>query len=170
MTDGAVGAFESSLRCVPTTQSYCCTRDRARRFASQASLETAFPSKAFCCAIIYLYEKNWRSFSFTEAVHYNPALQGFEFFQLTYGYEPIPTREHPTQDPIYHQSYHLVTVDESGHILLARSEPTGDRMFNREPSRFVQHEVAFQAFSLFTVHDDAVPRDAIWEEQFSHTR
>ena len=114
----------------------------------------------------YLYEKNWRSFSFTEAVHYNPTLQGFEFFQLTYGYEPIPTREHPTQDPIYHQSYHLVTVDESGHILLARSEPTGDRMFNREPSRFVQHEVAFQAFSLFTVHDDAVPRDAIWEERF----
>lgn len=114
----------------------------------------------------YLYEKNWRSFSFTEAIHYNPTLQGFEFFQLTYGYEPIPTRERPTQDPIYHQSYHLVTVDESGKILLTQSEPTGDRMFNREPSRFVQHEVAFQAFSLFTVHDDAVPRDAIWEERF----
>ena len=114
----------------------------------------------------YLYEKNWRSFSFTEAVHYNPTLEGFEFFQLTYGYEPIPTRERPTQDPIYHQSYHLVTVDESGYISLGLSEETGDRMFNREPSRFVHHEVAFQEFSLFTVHDDAMPRNAIWEECF----
>ena len=63
----------------------------------------------------YLYEKTHRAHSFDTPIHFNPQQNAFEFYQLTYGYEPIPTLESPTQDPIYYQSFHQVAVDEEGH-------------------------------------------------------
>ena len=80
----------------------------------------------------YLHEKNFRAFSYTEPVRFNLDMQAFEFYQLIYGYEPIPTLENPTQDPIYHQSFHRVVVNDQGRIELNLSEMTGNRIFRRE--------------------------------------
>ena len=52
----------------------------------------------------YLYEKTHRAYSFDEPVHFNLDEHYFEFYQLTYGYERIPSLEDPTRDPIHHQS------------------------------------------------------------------
>ena len=114
----------------------------------------------------YLYEKNFRAFSYTEPVRFNRDIQAFEFYQLIYGYEPIPTLENPTQDPIYHQSFHRVVVNDQGRIELNFSEMTGNRIFRREKRLSVLHEVAFHEFSLFTVSEKNEPRSAIWEDNF----
>jgi len=114
----------------------------------------------------YLYEKTFRAFSYTEPIHFNSDMQAFEFYQLTYGYEPIPTLENPTQDPIYHQSFHRVVVNDKGRIELNFSEVTGNRIFRREKGLSVQHEVAFNEFSLFAVSEQNEPRSAIWKDNF----
>ena len=114
----------------------------------------------------YLYEKTHRAHSFDASIHFNPQQNAFEFYQLTYGYEPIPTLESPTQDPIYHQSFHQVAVDEEGRIALLLSETTGQRMFNRTREPSVVHEVAFHELSLFTVSQGGEPRDAMWDPTF----
>ena len=49
----------------------------------------------------YLYEKTFRAFSFSNPINFNHSEQAFEFYQLTYGYERIPTIE---KQEIYHQT------------------------------------------------------------------
>ena len=114
----------------------------------------------------YLYEKNFRSHSFEDPVHFNPAEQAFEFFQLTYGYERIPTLESPTQDPIYHQSFHRVGVDERGKIELRLSESTGNQLFRREHVNLVPHGLGFEEFSLWYVSEEGQLQSEIWDEAF----
>ena len=114
----------------------------------------------------YLYEKNFRSHSFEDPVHFNPAEQAFEFFQLTYGYECIPTLESPTQDPIYHQSFHRVGVDERGKIELRLSESTGNQLFRREHVNLVPHGLGFEEFSLWYVSEEGQLQSEIWDEAF----
>ncbi len=114
----------------------------------------------------YLYEKTFRSYSFEQPVHFNPEEQAFEFYQVTYGYEPIPTLESPTQDPIYHQSFHRVGVNEKGQVELRLSESTGNHLFRREHVDLVTHELAFQEFSLWYVSEAGQPQSEIWNEAF----
>lgn len=114
----------------------------------------------------YLYEKTFRAFSYTQPVHYNQEEGAFEFYQLTYGYERNPTLDHPTQDPIYHQSFHRVGVNGQGQMELLLSEPTGNQIFRREYVELVSHEVAFQDFSLFAVSEKDQPQSAIWQAGF----
>ena len=114
----------------------------------------------------YLYEKTFRSYSFEHPVHFNPAEQAFEFFQLTYGYERIPTLESPTQDPIYHQSFHRVGVDETGHIEMRLSESTGNQLFRREHVNLVPHGLGFQEFSLWYVSEEGQLQSEIWNEAY----
>ena len=114
----------------------------------------------------YLYEKSFRAYSFNQPIHHNTNEKGFEFYQLTYGYEPIPTLESPTQDPIYHQSFHRVGVNGLGRIELQLSESTGNQMFRREQVELVKNEVAFHEFSMFCVGEKGVPLSAIWDKNF----
>ena len=114
----------------------------------------------------YLYEKTHRAYSFDEPVHFNLDEQAFEFYQLTYGYERIPSLEDPTQDPIYHQSFHRVGVNEAGEIELLLSEPAGNQLFRRKRVDFVPHELAFQEFSLVYVSEAGQRQTEIWPEAF----
>ena len=114
----------------------------------------------------YLYEKTFRSYSFEDPVHFNPEEQAFEFYQVTYGYERIPTLESPTQDPIYHQSFHRVGINEKGQIELRLSESTGNHIFRREHVKLVEHELAFQEFSLWYVSEEGQLQSEIWNEAF----
>ena len=114
----------------------------------------------------YLYEKTFRSYSFEHPVHFNPEEHAFEFYQVTYGYERIPTLESPTQDPIYHQSFHRVGIDERGQIEMRLSESTGNQLFRRAHVKLVQHELAFQEFSLWYVSEEGQPLSEIWDEAF----
>ena len=73
----------------------------------------------------YLYEKNFRAYSMNQPIHFNASENTFDFYQLMYGYEPIPTLDQPSQDPVEHQSFHQVAVNEEGLIELRYSEATG---------------------------------------------
>ena len=144
-------------------------REKQGRRIHLASLDSAgTPIEGFLLhdRFGYLYEKTHRAHSFDTPIHFNPQQNAFEFYQLTYGYEPIPTLESPTQDPIYYQSFHQVAVDEEGRIVLLLSETTGQRMFNRTRDPLVVHEVAFLELSLFTVSQGGEPRDAMWDPTF----
>ena len=112
----------------------------------------------------YLYEKNHRAYSLDDPVHYNEAEGTFDFYQLMYGYEPIPTLEQPSQDPVEHQSFHQVAVNGEGFIELRYSETTGKRMFHRSKEPPIQHEVEFHELSLFTLHHAGEPESALWPE------
>ena len=114
----------------------------------------------------YLYEKTFRAFSFSKPAHFNPVKQAFEFYQLTYGYERIPTIESPTQDPIYHQTFNRVGFDENGKIELLLSESTGQQLFRREFVKLVPHELAFQEFSLTYMSEEGVTQSKIWKEEY----
>ena len=114
----------------------------------------------------YLYEKTFRAYSFEQPMHFNPEEQAFEFYQLTYGYERIPALENPTQDPIYHQSFHRVGVNERGQIELQLSQSAGNQLFRREYVDLVPHELAFQEFSLWYVSERGQPQSEIWKEAF----
>jgi hypothetical protein len=114
----------------------------------------------------YLYEKTHRAYSFDEPVHFNLDEHAFEFYQLTYGYERIPSLEDPTQDPIYHQTFHRVGVNEAGEIELLLSEPAGNQLFRRKRVDFVPHELAFQEFSLVYVSEAGQRQTEIWPEAF----
>ena len=114
----------------------------------------------------YLYEKTFRAFSFSKPVHFNPVKKAFEFYQLTYGYERIPTIESPTQDPIYHQTFNRVGFDENGEIELLLSESTGQQLFRREFVKLVPHELAFQEFSLTYMSEEGVTQSKIWKEEY----
>lgn len=114
----------------------------------------------------YLYEKNFRAYSFQKPIHFNERKNTFDFYQLIYGYERIPSIEDPTQDPIYHQSFHQVIVNDEGHIELVYSEETGKKMFSRALEIPVIHEVAFQELSILTVSDAGDPELALWSETF----
>ena len=113
----------------------------------------------------YLYEKNFRAFSFQEPYHFNSEQNVFEFYQLIYGYEPIPDLESPTQDPIYHQSFHQLKVNELGLFELVYSEDTGDIMFRREKQAPLIHEVEFYELSILSVSDANRPESALWQEK-----
>lgn len=117
----------------------------------------------------YLYEKNFRSYSYTEPYHFNQLQNVFEFFQLTYGYEPIPYLNNPTQDPIYHQSFHQLSVNDQGYFELVYSsddfQETGDIIFRREKQIHAIHEVEFHELSIFTVSDENRPENALWSEK-----
>ena len=114
----------------------------------------------------YLFEKTFRAFSFSKPVHFNPMKQAFEFYQLTYGYERIPTIESPTQDPIYHQTFNRVGFDENGKIELQLSESTGQQLFRREFVKLVPHELTFQEFSLTYMSEEGVTQSQIWKEEY----
>ncbi len=114
----------------------------------------------------YLYEKTIRAFSFSHPIHFNHLKQSFEFYQLTYGYDRIPTIESPTQDPIYHQTFNRVGVNENGNIELQTSEYTGQKLFRREHVKLVTHELAFQEFSVLYMSEEEKPQSQIWEEEY----
>lgn len=117
----------------------------------------------------YLYEKNFRSYSYTEPYHFNQLQNVFEFYQLTYGYDPIPYLNNPTQDPIYHQSFHQLMVNDQGYFELVYSsddfQETGDIIFRREKQIHAIHEVEFHELSIFTVSDENRPENALWSEK-----
>ena len=112
----------------------------------------------------YLYEKNFRAYSMDQPIHFNANENTFDFYQLMYGYEPIPTLDQPSQDPVEHQSFHQVAVNEEGLIELRYSEATGKRMFHRSTSPPVLHEVEFHEMSLFTTSHANEPESALWTE------
>ena len=114
----------------------------------------------------YLYEKTFRAFSFSKPVHFNPVKKAFEFYQLTYGYERIPTIESPTKDPIYHQTFNRVGFNKNGKIDLQLSESTGQQLFRREFVKLVPHELAFQEFSLTYMSEEGVTQSEIWKEEY----
>lgn len=114
----------------------------------------------------YLYEKTHRAYAFDEPVHFNLDEHAFEFYQLTYGYERIPSLEDPTRDPIYHQSFHRVGVNDAGEIELQLSESAGNKLFRREHVDFVPHELAFLEFSLVYVSEAGQRQTEIWQEAF----
>ena len=112
----------------------------------------------------YLYEKNFRAYSFDQPVHFNTDAKAFEFYQLMYGYEPIPSIEQPSQDPVEHQSFHQVAVNARGEMELRFSETTGKRMFHRSQAPPVIHEVEFHELSVLTTSYAGEPESALWSE------
>lgn len=112
----------------------------------------------------YLYEKNFRAYSFDRPVHFNAGEKAFEFYQLMYGYEPIPSIEQPSQDPVEHQSFHQVAVNARGEMELRLSETTGKRMFHRSQAHPVIHEVEFHELSVLTTSYAGEPESALWSE------
>ena len=114
----------------------------------------------------YLYEKNFRAYSFEEPYHYDERKKTFEFYQLIYGYEKIPIIESPTQDPIYHQSFHQLKINNQGLFDLVFSSDTGDILFNREKTTPLTHEVEFHELSILCVSNKNNPESALWQEEY----
>ena len=114
----------------------------------------------------YLYEKNYRSFSFDEPYRYDPEQKRFSFYQLIYGYEPLPSLDRPTLDPIEYQSFNHVHVDATGQFVRSEFEASGTYRFSQEASDLQVHEVAFHELSIQYVSDKNRPESALWPETY----
>ncbi len=114
----------------------------------------------------YLYEKNFRSYSFDEPYRYDPEQKRFSFYQLIYGYEPLPSLESPTLDPIYYQSFNHLHVDAAGQFVRSEFEASDTYMFSQDVSDLQVHEVAFHELSIQYVSDKNRPESALWPEVF----
>lgn len=110
----------------------------------------------------YLYEKNYRSFSFTEPLRYNPSSNCFEFYQVIYGYEPIPSLENPTQDPINLQSYHQLSITAAGEFQMVFSENVPDILFSRHAYTPKTHRVEYEYVSIIYVSNVNLPEAELW--------
>ena len=115
----------------------------------------------------YLYEKNYRSFSFTEPFRYNTTTNCFEFYQVIYGYEPIPSLENPTQDPIYLQSYHQLSITKAGEFQMVFSENAPDILFSRLAYTPKTHRVEYEDVSIIYVSNQNLPELELWTK--THT-
>lgn len=115
----------------------------------------------------YLYEKNFRSFSFTEPFRYNATTNCFEFYQVIYGYEPIPLLENPTQDPIYLQSYHQLSITKAGEFQMVFSENAPDILFSRLAYTPKTHRVEYEDVSIIYVSNQNLPELELWTK--THT-
>lgn len=113
----------------------------------------------------YLYEKNYRAYSFDQPWRYNKSTEQFLFYQLIYGYEPIPSIEEPTKDPIYHQSFHQVEADDSGYFQVSTLNASRDYLFSREDRQSKIHTAEFFEFKIQTVSDANRPETELWSEE-----
>jgi len=115
----------------------------------------------------YLHEKNYRSFSFSEPFRYNTTSDCFEFYQVIYGYEPIPSLENPTQDPIYLQSYHQLSITSAGEFQMILSENAPDILFSRHAYEPKTHTVEYEGVRIIYVSNLNLPELELWTQ--THT-